>query len=112
MLPENTHLNMIDAFVKVSDPEAFQMTRRLIKEEALCVGPSSALNLVGAMKFAETLDKPSKILVVFADSGRSYLSKAFNDQWMIENNMMSANDLKGAFNNEVGYEEMLATWKG
>jgi len=85
MLPDNTHLDIMDGFEKVSDREAFQMARRLTLEEGLCVGPSSALALVGAMKFAEKLDKPSKILVLFPDNGRGYLSKAFNDQWMFEN---------------------------
>jgi predicted transcriptional regulator len=88
MLPDNTHLSIMDGFEKVSDKEAFQMARRLTVEEGLCVGPSSALALVGAMKFAEKLEKPSNILVLFPDNGRGYISKAFNDQWMMENGFM------------------------
>lgn len=88
MLPENVHLDVMDAFVKVSDQESFEMTRRLIAEEALCVGPSSAMALVGAIKFSKGLEKPSKILVMFPDSGKSYLSKAFNDHWLMENGLL------------------------
>lgn len=98
MLPDNVHMNVIDAFVQVSDKEAFAMTRKLIAEEGLCVGPSSGLALVGAVKFSQTLKKPSKIVVMLADSGKAYLSKAFNDRWMIDNDLLEKTDLKKAFN--------------
>lgn len=107
MLPENCHLKRYDDFVQVNDKEAFLMTRRLIIEEGLCVGPSSALILVGAMKYAEKLNKPSKIVVVMPDSGKSYLSKAFNDKWMIENGFLNKESFSGAFNVEVKAEEEL-----
>lgn len=101
MLPDNCHLKLYDGFEKVNDNEAFVMTRRLVLEEALCVGPSSALILVAAMKFAEKLKKPSRIVVVMPDSGKAYLSKAFNDKWMVENEFLNPTILKTAFNIEV-----------
>lgn len=107
MLPENCHLKLYDGFEKVNDKEAFAMTRQLVIDEALCVGPSSALILVAAMKYAKKLTKPSKIVVVMPDSGKAYLSKAFNDQWMVENEFMSPSVLKTSFNVEVRAEEEL-----
>jgi cystathionine beta-synthase len=106
MLPENVHLNVMDAFVQVSDQEAFAMTKRLVAEESLCVGPSSALALVAAMKYSEKLEKPSNILVIFADSGKSYLSKAFNDQWLVENGFMNAEQARTAFNRVLPADEL------
>lgn len=108
MLPGNTHMNLLDGFVKVSDPEAFDMTRRLVAEEGLLVGPSSALALVGAMKWAEKIEKPMNIVVVFPDSGRAYLSKAFNDRWMVDNGLLKEADLKNAFNKTISAEEAIA----
>ncbi len=108
MLPGNTHLNVMDAFVRVTDAESFSMTRRLISEEGLCIGPSSAMALVGAMKYAETLEKPSNILVVFPDNGRAYLSKAFNDQWMAEHGFMDSEKAKTAFAKIISGEEAVA----
>lgn len=105
MLPENCHLKKFDDFVKVNDQEAFSMTRRLVLEEGLCVGPSSALILVAAMKYAEKLKKPSNIVVLMPDSGKAYLSKAFNDKWLVENGLANAEILKTAFNIEVKAEE-------
>lgn len=107
MLPDNVHLKIYDGFYKVNDKEAFDMTRRLVAEEGLLVGPSSALALVGAMKAAETLDKPSNIVVIFADSGRAYLSKAFNDKWMVENELLTQSDISGAYNIVVDAESYM-----
>lgn len=107
MLPGNVHLDMYDGFVRVSDPEAFAMTRRLVSEEGLLVGPSSATALIGAIKASEKLEKPSNIVVIFPDSGRQYLSKAFNDQWMIENDLLKPDDVKNAFNRVITAEEAL-----
>lgn len=101
MLPENCHLKVYDEVVKVTDKEAFVMTRRLIVEEGLCVGPSSALILVAAMKYAEKVTKPSKIVVIMPDSGKAYLSKAFNEEWLAENEIITQAELKAAFNVEV-----------
>lgn len=88
MIPNNFHKDYIDAAVQVNDQEAFAMTRRLIAEEGLCVGPSSGLNLVAALKWAETHSYAKRVMVVFPDSGRAYLSKAFNETWLKENNLL------------------------
>ena len=88
MLLENVHMNVIDDFVQVADKEAFLLTRELVAKEGICVGPSSAMALAGAFKYAEGLEQPSNILVMMADSGRAYISKAFNDDWMKENEFL------------------------
>jgi len=107
MLPDNVKLDLYSDFERVTDKEAFQMTRRLSTEEALCVGPSSALALVAAMKYSLKLKQRSKILVIFPDSGRSYLSKAFNDQWMVENGFLTSQEISQSFNVEVRAQEYL-----
>lgn len=88
MLPDNVHMDVIDDFVQVTDKESFLMTRDIVAKEGICVGPSSAMALVGALKYAEKLTKPANILIMMADSGRAYLSKAFNDDWMKDNEFM------------------------
>lgn len=107
MLPDNCKLDLYSAFERVTDKEAFQLTRDLVLEEGLCVGPSSALILCGAMKYAEKLDKPSRIVVFMPDSGKNYLSKVFNDRWMIENELLDKELAQKAFNQEVLAEEEL-----
>lgn len=115
MLPDNVHLDVMTHFEKVTDEESFDMTRRLIAEEGLCVGPSSAMALVGAMKFSKTLTKPSKILVLMPDHGRAYLSKAFNENWLKENNLaknLKVSDFAEIIDDDKFYKRMGYSLKG
>ncbi|MER0245606.1 cystathionine beta-synthase [Streptomyces sp. HSW2009] len=71
-----------DEIVAVSDKDAFQMTRRLAKEEGLLVGGSCGMAVVAALRVAERLGPDDVVVVLLPDSGRGYLSKIFNDEWM------------------------------
>ena len=90
MLPENVHFNVMDDFVQVADPDIFRITRKISKEEGLLVGPSCGAALVAAIQYSkmDRLKKPSRILSLFPDGGRSYLSKAYNESWMREKNLI------------------------
>ena len=88
MLPENVEFQYMDDFVRVDDKESFQYCRDLASKEGLLVGPSCGAALAAAVKYSETLKSPSKILVMFPDGGRSYLSKAFNEQWLKEQKLV------------------------
>ncbi len=88
MLPDNVHLNIIDDFVQVSDKESFTMVREIVAKEGICVGPSCALALAGAIKYSEKFTTPMTFLVMMPDSGRAYMSKAFNDDWMKDNDFL------------------------
>ncbi len=111
MLPDNVHLKSYNGFVRVTDQEAFQMTKILARDEGICVGPSSGLALVGAIKYSENYKEPKNILVLFPDSGRAYLSKAFNDHWLVENNLMDKKEMLAAFNIEISAEKMIQQYK-
>lgn len=105
MLPDNVQMKYYDAFIQVTDSEAFDLTTELAQKEGLLVGPSSALALVGAYKFSQTLTKPSKILVIFPDSGRAYLSKAFNQKWLEGQGLLQKGTSDTAFNQVVDAKE-------
>ena len=57
------------------------MTRRLAREEGLLLGGSCGMAVVGALRVAEE-DTDRLVVVVLPDSGRNYLSKIFDDDWM------------------------------
>ena len=68
--------------VAVSDAESFEMTRRLAREEGLLVGGSCGMAVVAALRVAKDLPADAVVVVLLPDSGRGYLSKIFNDEWM------------------------------
>ncbi len=66
----------------VSDRESFLMTRRLAREEALLVGGSCGLAVAAGLRVASKEPADGMVVVLLPDSGRGYLSKIFNDEWM------------------------------
>ena len=80
--PEAYDRTVADEIIGVSDKDSFQMTRRLAKEEGLLVGGSCGMAVVGALKAAERLGPDDVVVVLLPDSGRGYMSKIFNDEWM------------------------------
>jgi cystathionine beta-synthase len=89
MMPDNVRFGVMDDFVQVDDRETFAKTRDITRMEGLLVGPSCGAALMAAIKYSESgkLKKPSMIVSMFPDGGRSYLSKAFNDDWMRTNKL-------------------------
>lgn len=82
IFPDNLDFSVIDDFVMIDDKESFVMTRRLLTEEGIYAGGSSGAAVVGAIRYAESLETPKKILVILPDSGNRYTGKIFNDKWM------------------------------
>jgi len=71
--PEIFDKSVLDQKVNIDDEDAFEMTRRLAREEGLFVGMSSGAAMVIAAKQAETMDKGT-IVTIFPDGGERYLS--------------------------------------
>ena len=81
--PETVDLSLIDRFIMVSDRVSFAMTRRLAREEGLLVGGSCGMAAEAALQVAQE-DTSKLVVVILPDSGRGYLSKVFNDDWLRE----------------------------
>ena len=84
MWPGNYDPSVPDAVEPVTDAEAFEMTRRLAKEEGLLLGGSSGMAVVAASRAAKDLGEDDVVVVIAPDGGRGYLAKIFNDQWMLD----------------------------
>ncbi|MDD3420432.1 MAG: cystathionine beta-synthase [Candidatus Gastranaerophilales bacterium] len=80
---------VVDEFVRVSDSESFNWTRRLAREEGILAGGSSGTALAAAVKFSQRLPKGSNIVVLLPDTGRNYLTKIFSDDWMFDNGFLN-----------------------
>ena len=81
-LPRTVDLRLIDRVINVSDREAFLMTRRLAREEGLLVGGSCGSAMCAAIEYAAELPAGKLVVVLLPDTGRAYLSKIYNDEWM------------------------------
>lgn len=96
-IPGILAFDYIDEFRAVSDPESFQMARRITREEGMFVGGSSGFNMVIALQVAAEIDDPDGLVVtVFPDTGERYLSKLYSDDWMRENQMMESEPVTAA----------------
>jgi cystathionine beta-synthase len=73
-----------DEIIAVSDKDSFEMTRRLAREEGLLVGGSCGMAVVAALDVARRAGPDDIVVVLLPDSGRGYLSKIFNDDWMAD----------------------------
>lgn len=89
-LPSTLDLSVIDDVIRVTDKEAFQWTRRIVKEEGIFCGVSSGAALAGAMQYVQELPSDRLAVVIFPDSGSRYLSKVFDDKWMHENGLLES----------------------
>ena len=93
-IPDNVLFDLIDDFVMVNDKESFLMTREMLTKEGIYAGGSCGSAVVGAIRYAESLDSPERILVILPDSGNRYASKIYNDNWMQKMGYINAENSK------------------
>lgn len=80
----------IDEIIRVDDREALAAMRRMIRREGLFVGGSAGLSVAGALMIAKKIGAGKTIVAVLCDSGRNYMSKIFNEEWMAAQGLADA----------------------
>jgi cystathionine beta-synthase len=86
--PDTFDREVVDRYVRVSDRDSFLTARRLTREEGLLVGGSCGTAAWAALQVAAAYPPDAVIVVLLPDGGRSYLSKIYNDEWMIANGFL------------------------
>jgi cystathionine beta-synthase len=80
--PDTFDPSVVDGYVTVSDRDAFLTARRLTREEGILVGGSCGTAAHAALEVSRDLPPDAVVVVLLPDSGRNYLSKIYNDDWM------------------------------
>jgi cystathionine beta-synthase len=87
--PTTFDRSIVDRFITVSDRDAFLAARRLAREEGILVGGSAGMAFAAALDVARALEPSKTVLALLPDGGRPYLSKVFDDAWMIQHGFLA-----------------------
>jgi cystathionine beta-synthase len=85
--PTTFDRDVVDRWIRVSDRESFAATRRIAREEGILIGASGGMALHAALMVSAEMSPEQTLLVILPDGGRPYLSKVFNDDWMLVHGM-------------------------
>ncbi len=78
----------VDRVVMVSDTDSFMTARRLATDEGILAGGSTGTAVYAALQLAPELHRHDVVVVLVPDSGRGYLSKLYNDEWMADHGFL------------------------
>ena len=86
--PDTFDPSVVDRYVVVSDRDSFLTARRLTREEGILTGGSGGTAAWAALQVAAEQPADATIVVLLPDTGRNYLSKIYNDDWMAANGFL------------------------
>ena len=84
-LPQISDFTRVRKAYAISDAESFHTARELLAKEGILGGSSTGTLLAAALKYCREQTTPKRVLVFVCDTGNKYLSKMYNDYWMLDN---------------------------
>lgn len=84
-IPSICDISLVDEAISVSDADAFKTARELLRKEAIFAGSSTGLVVHAALQYCRAQTQPKRVVTFAYDTGSRYLSKMYNDEWMIKN---------------------------
>lgn len=83
-IPGTMDFSQIDDAIRVADKDAFRMCHVMARDEGIMAGGSGGLNVYAAIQVANAVTEPSTVVTVIPDSGIKYLSKIYNEKWLLK----------------------------
>jgi cystathionine beta-synthase len=83
-VPPNCDLDLVKVAYSISDKESVATARALLSKEGILGGSSSGTLLAAALRYCREQTAPKRVVTLVCDSGNKYLSKVYNDYWVIE----------------------------
>jgi cystathionine beta-synthase len=83
-VPKIADLSRVRQAFTISDSESFLIVRELLRKTAILAGSSTGSLLAAAIRYCRQQTVPKRVVTFVCDSGNKYLSKVFNDYWMID----------------------------
>ncbi len=83
-VPDILDLSLVNKGYSISDAEAFDTARTLLRKEGVLAGSSVGTLLAAALRYCREQKTPKRVVTLICDSGAKYLSKMFNDFWMLD----------------------------
>jgi cystathionine beta-synthase len=87
-LPKISDFSRVKQAYAITDQESFLAARELLRSEGILGGSSTGTLLAAALKYCREQTAPKKVLVFVCDTGNKYLSKLYNDYWMLDNGFL------------------------
>jgi cystathionine beta-synthase len=87
--PETYDRGVVDRVVPVTDRDSFLTARRVTREEGMLIGGSGGTAVWAALEIGKELGPDDVVVVIIPDSGRGYLSKVYDDEWMSDYGFLS-----------------------
>ncbi|MDE2460491.1 MAG: pyridoxal-phosphate dependent enzyme [Gammaproteobacteria bacterium] len=87
-IPDICDLSVVKQAYSIPDSEAFAVAREVLKKEGLLLGSSSGTLIAAALRYCRAQKTAKRVVTLGADTGNKYLSKLYNDFWMIEQGFM------------------------
>ena len=88
--PETYDRSLVDRVVAVTDRDSFLTARRVTREEGILIGGSGGTAVWAALEIGKELGPDHVVVLIIPDSGRGYLSKVYDDEWMSDYGFLSA----------------------
>jgi cystathionine beta-synthase len=95
-VPRTFNSQLVDDWIRVSDAESFHVARSLARREGILAGGSTGTNVAAALRYAQRLTRDDLVVTLVCDTGRNYLSKFFDDNWLAANNLLEVEQPAGS----------------